>query len=270
MTVAYDGSEFHGWQRQTTPEGLVLRTVAGELESIISRVLRQPVMVQGASRTDAGVHARGQVASFVADSPVPVERMERAINSRLPPDLEIRDLAIAHRDFHPIRDALRKQYRYRLHHSLRRPLEKRRFVWHCWYDLDIAKMRDAAARLIGRHDFAGFAQADHGRASTVRTIMDCRIEIEPPEIHLLVIGDGFLYNMVRIIAGTVVEAGRGRIDLARIDRALTEGDRRLAGPTLPPEGLWLEWIEYPDPPSIDTDPSARARQDAQRSTEAGA
>lgn len=244
MTVAYDGSGFHGWQRQEPPGGEPLRTVAGELEGVISRVMRRPVTVVGASRTDAGVHARGQVGAFTVDSPIPTERMERAINSRLPPDLEIRDLAEVDGSFHPIRDAVCKQYRYRIHHAMHRPLEKRAFVWHCWYSLDTRRMAEAAARLVGTHDFAGFAQAHHGRLTTVRTVLECRLEFEAPEIHLVVVGDGFLYNMVRIIAGTVVEAGRGRLSLEQIDRALETGDRRLAGPTLPPEGLWLEWIRY--------------------------
>ena len=243
MTVAYDGSDFHGWQKQTAPGG-ELRTVCGVLEATLIRVLRQPIRLWGASRTDAGVHARGQVAAFDATPRIPLERMGRAINSRLPEDIDVLEVAEAEADFDPIQHAVCKQYRYRIFNTARRPLELRRYVWHCWDELDTAAMADAAGRLVGTHDFAGFAQAHHGRSSTVRTIFDCHVETALPEVHIVVVGDGFLYNMVRIIAGTLAEVGRGRLGPEAVDAALSSGDRRQAGPTLPPQGLWLEWIRY--------------------------
>jgi len=246
MTVAYEGTDFHGWQKQVTPDGPLLRTVAGTIESAMCRVMRQPINLVGASRTDTGVHAQGQVTHFDARLIVPLDRLARALNSRLPPDIEILEVAAAAPDFHAIRGAVAKQYRYCICNSDRRPLHRRRFVWHCWSPLDVEAMREACRRLVGRHDFEGFAAAGHGRASTVRTIHACEVEADAAtdEVGIVVVGDGFLYNMVRIIAGTLVEVGRGRFEPGVIGELLTSTDRRGAGPTLPPEGLWLEWIKY--------------------------
>lgn len=248
ITVAYDGTLFHGWQKQEPPGQEPLRTVAGVVENTLRLTLRQPITLVGASRTDAGVHALGQVAQFDAATRIPVERLADAINSRLPHDVDIREARIARPDFQAISDARRKQYRYRVFSSAQRPLHLRNYVYHCWWKLDVAAMNDAAGRLVGEHDFNAFAAAKHNRETTVRTIYHCAVEPHPEtsEIHLVVQGNGFLYNMVRIIAGTLLEAGRGAMPPAQIDRALAERDRRLAGPTLPPEGLWLEWIRYDD------------------------
>jgi tRNA pseudouridine38-40 synthase len=275
LTIAYDGSAYHGWQKQKPPpdaqadaddvETQPLPTVAGTLEPILARLLRQPITLVGASRTDAGVHALGQVAHFdAADVRVPVERLAEAINSRLPADIEVRHAARTHNDFHATRDALCKQYRYRVWNASHRPLTLRHTVYHCWSPLDVERMNNAARRLVGTHDFEGLAAAGHGRQSTVRTIFDCRVEARPVEsvsdrgiemtaspspgrvVDIVVQGDGFLYNMVRILAGTLVEVGRGRFQPARIDDILAAADRRLAGPTLPPQGLCLEWIRYPE------------------------
>lgn len=246
MVVAYDGSYFHGWQKQEPPEGKALRTVAGVVESTMIRTLGQPITLVGASRTDAGVHAWGQVAHFDAKTRIPTDRLALAINSRLPDDVEIRHTEVAPPAFYAIGGAKNKQYRYRIYNSLHRPLGMRNMVWHCWWDLDVARMQDAAARLMGEHDFAGFAAANHGRTTTVRTIFDCHVEQQNDEIHIVVSGSGFLYNMVRIIAGTLVEVGRGRSQPDVVDAVLESCDRRLAGQTLPPQGLWLEWIRYED------------------------
>ncbi len=270
LIIAYDGSAFHGWQKQKQklpPDADVetppLPTVAGTLEPILARLLRQPITLVGASRTDAGVHALGQVAHFdAADVRVPVERLAEAINSRLPHDIEVRDAALVADDFHATRHALCKQYRYRLWNAARRPLTLRHTVYHCWSPLDVERMNNAARRLVGTHDFEGFSAAGHGRQSTVRTIFDCRVETQPMQpvvapvgestaspsrlVDITVQGDGFLYNMVRILAGTLVEVGRGRFQPGQIDHILAAADRRLAGPTLPPQGLCLEWIRYPD------------------------
>ncbi len=244
LTVAYDGTLFHGWQRQTDTQGQPLRTVQGELELALMRLLRQPVAVRGASRTDSGVHALGQSVQMDVISPVPLARLAQAVNSRLPDDLEVMSVELAPPGWDVLRDVESKQYRYRLYASVHKPLAQRNYVFHCWTPLDLAPMRDAAARLVGTHDFGGLAAAGHGRASTVRTIHDCRVETAGLEVHIVVAGDGFLYNMVRILAGTLVEVGRGRFAPSVIDDILRTADRRLAGPTLPPNGLWLEWIRY--------------------------
>lgn len=246
LTIAYDGADFHGWQRQVgpDPERQALRTVAGVLEHALRRVLAQPVHVVGASRTDAGVHAKGQVAHFDAHLRIPIEKVPAALNSRLPQDLEVVAAQPVAPGFDAITSAVSKRYRYRIFNSPRRPLNKRNFVWHCWTPLEVEPMRDAGRRLVGEHDFAAFAAAGHGRASTVRTIHGCVVENHQPEVQVIVEGDGFLYHMVRIITGTLVEVARGRFSPDVIDRMLESGDRRQGGPTLPSRGLCLEWIRY--------------------------
>lgn len=244
LTIAYDGTLFHGWQRQQSPTGEVLRTVAGQAGDALCRLLGQPINLVGASRTDAGVHAKGQIAHFDAAIRIPLDRLPHAINSRLPDDVEVVAAEEVPPEFDAISGAVAKRYRYRIFNTSRRPLTMRNFVWHCWTSLDAAAMCDAANRLIGTHDFAGFAAAGHGRSHTVRTIHDCRILRDPPELHVLVEGDGFLYNMVRIIVGTLVEVGRGRFTPDIINHVLDTKDRSLGGPTLPARGLCLEWIKY--------------------------
>ena len=249
LVIAYDGTEFHGWQRQDPPGKPSLRTVQGVLEDAVAEAVGTRVPVTGASRTDAGVHALGQVASFAAETRIPVDRLAMAINARLPHDVRVRDAAIAPDAFDPISDCRSKCYRYSIAHGDRGTdgvlLFDRRTTWCTWHLLDAERMREAAGALVGTHDFAAFAQVNHGRESTVRTVFGCTVT-EPAEgrIRVEVCGNGFLYNMVRIIAGTLTEAGRGRIGVAEVRRALAEGDRTVTGPTLPPHGLRLEWARY--------------------------
>ena len=289
LTVAYDGTWFHGWQKQgkrDTAEaepveasaeepslavdsahdaaraGLVktpsraeppadqLRTVQAVLERAIQRVVDEPVIVTGASRTDAGVHARGQVAAFTTCREIPVGKIARAISSRLPDDVRVLRAEIAADDFDPIIGALGKGYRYRmafgcLPHQV--PLFDRHFVARTPHDLDCARMNMAARLLMGEHDFASFARIDHGRETTVRTVFDCKIvQTSRRRCHLDIAGNGFLYNMVRIIMGTLVEVGRGKIEPERMPEIITAKDRRAAGPTMPPTGLCLMWVRYPE------------------------
>lgn len=283
ITVAYDGSAFHGWQKQQPPNDPWPRTVQAELEKSMMRVLGQPsaeIDLVGASRTDTGVHATGQVCHFNAKTTIPIERMCRAINSLLPKDIDVRDAEIVHDSFDAIRDATDKQYRYRIHNTRHRPLGIRHLVYHEWAEIDVAPMRDAAKRLIGTHDIAGLAAASHGRLTTVRTIHDCTVEDHPlafspesskplrdvetssdlrgnaslpkgahvtgagREIHIVISGSGFLYNTVRIIAGTLLDVGTGKMPPEQIDEILATQKRDLAGPTLPPNGLCLEWVKY--------------------------
>jgi len=277
LTVAYDGTSFHGWQKQEPPDSEPLRTVQHTLEQTLARVLRQPVSTMGASRTDAGVHAGslpppeeppeeppedavddltvccGQAVSFTAASRIPTERMAEAIRSRLPEQLDVRRVIEVPDHFDVISDVTDKQYRYRVFNHTARPLLRRKSVYHCWFPLDPLAMDAAARKLAGTHDFACLANSNHGRDDTVRTIHDCRVEHHPRdhEIHVVVSGSGFLYHMVRIIAGTLIEVGRGRFDADHIDRILQENDRQLAGPTLPPHGLCLEWIRYRDDALLD-------------------
>ncbi|MCE9590048.1 MAG: tRNA pseudouridine(38-40) synthase TruA [Planctomycetes bacterium] len=244
LTIAYDGTLFHGWQKQEPAGVEPLRTVQGVVEQAVLRTMQQQLNVVGASRTDAGVHALGQTAQFDAATRIPLERMADAINSRLPEDVEVRRAEFAPPGFDAISGARSKQYRYRLFMSKLRPLDRRHYVYHCWTPLDVGRMNDAARRMIGEHDFLGFAAASHDRITTVRTIHDCRVEAVGDEVQVVVSGSGFLYNMVRIITGTLVEVGRGRFGPEVVDLVLRTRERREAGPTMPPTGLWLEWVKY--------------------------
>lgn len=226
-----------------------MRTVQGVLQDAALRVMKQPLFVQGASRTDSGVHALGQTACFDADTPIPISRMPDALNSRLPLDMEIRAVSITHDDFDPVRNARNKQYRYTIWDSAKRPLTMRNVV-HARrgrVNLDVDKMNAAGKLLLGEHDFEAFSAADHNRTTTVRKVYRCDVERDPtfPElVHIYVQGNGFLYNMVRIIAGTLTEVGRGHWEPQYMQTLLSECKRELAGPTLPPTGLCLQWIEY--------------------------
>lgn len=275
LTVAYDGTDFHGWQKQEPPDPnapkpapghepqrIQLRTVQHVLEQAVREVIREPITLMGASRTDSGVHANGQVASFMSnpepDKGVgwPAERgcdqLIRALNGKLPRDVLIRGACIVNDDFNPIGDAVEKEYCYTMVSGDTRPLWDRRYVFHTWYALDAAKMARAARLMEGEHDFAAFAQISHGRKTTVRTIYSCVVENAdlpngPDTVVIRVSGSGFLYNMVRIIAGTLFEVGRGKIEPNMVPAILESKDRTRAGPTLPPEGLRLEWVRYGGP-----------------------
>ena len=254
LTVAYDGTHFHGWQKQRAADGdQELRTAQGVLEQAVIAAVREPVTLVGASRTDAGVHAVGQVAAFTTENELPLERLCPAINARLPDDLQVRDASIVDAAFSPISDAIAKGYRYRIAwgragaRGTPRPLFGRHTT--CWtpFRLDAVRMNEAARRLLGEHDFASFTRLNHQRESTVRTIYDCLVTAgRGRRLRIDVAGDGFLYNMVRVIAGTLIEIGRGRIEPDAMDGILAAKDRSAAGPTLTPEGLCLMWIKYSD------------------------
>jgi len=249
LTVAYDGTNFHGWQKQESPDAQPLRTAQGVLEEVVRQVVREAVNVDGASRTDSGVHARGQTAAFTTQSSIEPSAIMRAINSRLPADALITAVEEVSTSFEPISHALRKQYRYSIHHghpnNVLRPLFDRHFVAQVHYALDPDRMRAAAAHLVGEHDFASFTRLHHGRESTVRTVDACEIiATDEHRLYIDITGPGFLYNMVRIIAGTLVEVGRGKFDPEDIPAILAARDRAAAGPTMPPEGLCLMWIAY--------------------------
>jgi tRNA pseudouridine38-40 synthase len=258
LVVAYDGTHFHGWQRQDPPGAPSLRTVQGVLEAAVATAVKRRVIVMGASRTDSGVHGFGQVAAFTAETRIPVERMALAINARLPRDVRVRSAEVADPHFNPISDCVSKCYRYSIAHgdlgTDGNLLFEKRYVWSTRHPLDHTRMAAAAAVLVGTHDFAAFAQASHGRETTVRSIYGCTvISPQPGRITIEVAGNGFLYNMVRIIAGTLVEVGRGKIDVAHVREALATCDRSATGPTMPPHGLRLEWARYGSLPTDEAD-----------------
>lgn len=241
LVIAYDGSAYHGWQRQA--DGL--DTVQLQIEQAAGRVMGHPVTVFGAGRTDAGVHATGQVANFyTANFGIPLRSCRRAINARLPGDIAIRSADDVPDHFHSSRSAVGKTYRYRIHVAPARAVMLAREVFHYWRGLDVDVMRAAAARLLGRHDFRGFASSADARQDTVRRLWRCDAAQAAGEIHITVEGEAFLYNMVRNIAGTLIEIGRGLWPADRIDRILATCDRHLAGPTAPAGGLSLIAVQY--------------------------
>ncbi|MCE9619441.1 MAG: tRNA pseudouridine(38-40) synthase TruA [Planctomycetes bacterium] len=250
IRIAYEGTNFHGWQRQEPPDKLPYRTVQGELDKALADLFQQRVLTSGASRTDAGVHADAQVVAFTVETRIPIPRLPAALNTRLPGDMRVLKAWPPAEDFDPVRDAVGKGYRYEVSHGdhLRpRPIFDRRTVYFSPHHMEVGPMKLAAAMFPGEHDFAAFAHSSHGRESTIRTIFSCEVQaLNEDRIVIDISGSGFLYNMVRIIAGTITEIGRGRMTLDSIRAALESGDRQLAGPTLPPEGLRLQWIRYPE------------------------
>ncbi|OQB79471.1 MAG: tRNA pseudouridine synthase A [Planctomycetes bacterium ADurb.Bin126] len=241
LVIAYNGAAYHGWQRQA--DGV--ETVQGCVERAAGRVVRHPVTVHGAGRTDAGVHAAGQVANFhTTNFTIPMDGLRRALTSRLPEDIAVRSACVVADDFHASRSAIGKTYRYRIHVAAVRPVELAGQVYHYWRPLEVEPMQEAAGRLVGTHDFRGLASSAEERQTTVRTIYACQVSRLDDEIRVTVQGNGFLYNMVRNIVGTLMEIGRGHWTSDRIDQILASRDRRDAGPTAPPDGLSLMCVHY--------------------------
>jgi tRNA pseudouridine38-40 synthase len=248
LVLEYDGTHFHGWQVQPSA-----RTVMGEVERAIAQVTGETLRIHGASRTDVGVHALGQVASFATSSPLEPERLAAALNANLPDDVAVVAASIAPDSFHARHDARGKHYCFRwLDRKAPSPLERGRAV-HVRGPLDVAAMDRAARALVGTHDFACFASRDPSveeQRSTVRTITEARVERRGDLVLFDVAGDGFLYNMVRAVAGTLAEVGRGKRDAASIPDVIASRDRRRAGPTAPAHGLALVRVFYDESPRI--------------------
>jgi len=239
LTISYDGSDYHGWQIQPGE-----RTIQGVLAEAIQNLIGCEVQVFGASRTDAGVSALGQVAVVQIDSPIPTENLARAITHRLPAELAVAEAVEVPDDFDVIGAVKSKLYRYTIYTGRLRPVLQIRHCWHLPAKLDTAAMAKAAAMLIGKKDFKSFASADDRRETSVRTIFRCDVTSENEWIYVDVEGDGFLYNMVRNIVGTLVEIGRSRWNPERINEILEAKDRTAAGPIAPAAGLCLMWIKY--------------------------
>jgi tRNA pseudouridine38-40 synthase len=238
LVIHYDGTNYHGWASQ--PE---TATVQGTIEEVIEKLTGQPVKVYGSSRTDAGVHALGQVANFRINSPVPTENFSNALNNLLPQDITISDVCEMPEDFDAISDTVEKRYDYLINTTPIRPVLARN-QWHRPGQLDIGKMHQAAQKFVGKKDFKSFASAADQRESSVRTITLCQVEQEGDVIKISVAADGFLYNMVRNIVGTLVEVGRGRWEPDMIDTILEAKDRNAGGPIAPASGLCLMEIFY--------------------------
>ncbi len=238
LKLEYDGTGFVGWQLQ--PRG---RTVQGVLEEAIHTVLRADHRVTAAGRTDAGVHATGQVVHFRTDSDMVVDRLKKGLNGVLPPDVRVLEAAQATDDFHARFSAVGRRYAYRI---IRRPSAvHRHFAWHIAYSLDVDAMRSACAPLLGRHDFTSFCQATSAADGTVCEVRELEwIEAED-ELLLRIEANRFLHHMVRTIVGTAVDIGRGRWQEGVMAEMLAANDRRAAGANAPAHGLCLEAVRYP-------------------------
>ena len=240
LTLEYEGTDFHGWQRQPG-----LRTVQGTLEQAASTVLRHPVETWGCARTDAGVHARGYVSNFHTESDYTTERMLSGFNGCLPDDAVVTAVSDVPEDFHARFSALSRRYVYRI--TTVPTAVGRRFAYHIHHELDPGRMRCAARHLVGEHDFTSFTAL----ANEVNPVCSLRsVEIvEAPDgeagrIDIVVESNRFLYHMVRVIAGTLMEAGRGRIEPEHMGVILRKKDRRAAGPTAAAHGLMLVGVQY--------------------------
>ena len=288
LTLAYDGTAYAGWQIQPDQP-----TVQAALEATIKKVTGSETRAVASGRTDAGVHALGQVVAFQTESQLPVEVLQRALNAELPGDIAVLDAAEVAEGFHPIRDALRKRYRYVIHDGPVRDIFQRFYCWHYHHGrLDAEAMHRAARLLVGKHDFSTFESAGAERATSIRTICDIFVRrtgqggarptlLDKPAVApgrtgqgggtpntldglgrpsykgnnptgagggdwivLEVEADGFLYNMVRAIVGTLVEVGRGARPESWVGEVLAATDRSAAGPTAPPQGLFLLKVDY--------------------------
>ncbi len=270
LTLAYDGTAYAGWQVQ--PER---PTVQAVLEATIEKVTGRASRTVASGRTDAGVHALGQIVGFQTESQLPVEVLQRALSAELPGDIAVLDAAEVPEGFHPIRDALRKRYRYVIHDGPVRDVFGRFYCWHYTHGrLDAEAMHRAAQCLLGKHDFGSFESTGAERETSVRTIFDIFVRrtgqggarptlLDKPavapgapdaadqgragggaRIVLEVEADGFLYNMVRAIVGTLVEVGRGAQPESWVAEVLAAADRSAAGPTAPPQGLFLVNVDY--------------------------
>lgn len=240
LILEYDGSGFHGWQRQPG-----FRTVEEELHRALSVVMHEPVpWLLAAGRTDSGVHARGQVVNFHCDHEPDLGRLMRSLSSLLRPEVAVVAADIVPDDFHATRSAKCKQYSYRIFRRAVPPVLDYGRVWYIAGPLDIERMQAEAVKFVGEHDFASFRGQDSQSRTNVRTIYESELTFEPPYLIYRVVGSGFLKQMVRNMVGTLVGLGKGVLELKSIEEILAAKNRRLAGMTAPAHGLCMDWVRY--------------------------
>ncbi len=242
LRLRYDGSRYHGWQVQKNEI-----SVCQTMQEAMSKVCGHPVKLTGCGRTDAGVHALRYCANFRSDCRIPLERLPLAINSRLPEDIAVEAAVEAPEDFNAIGSCIRKEYIYKIYNSnIRDPFLEKRV---CFYpqDLNMERMQAAAKAFEGTHDFKAVRSVGTETKTTVRTVHWCRAEKEGNTITVSICANGFLYNMCRAIVGTLVYASYGKLQPEEIPGLLEKGDRRLTGPTMPPQGLYMNRVWYEEP-----------------------
>ncbi|HLG21180.1 MAG TPA: tRNA pseudouridine(38-40) synthase TruA [Candidatus Manganitrophaceae bacterium] len=239
LTLEYDGTFYHGWQKQPH-----LPTVQGALEKALFQLTGDKITIQGAGRTDAGVHAYGQVASFTSEKRFEPDVWARALNALLPADIAVRSAEAAPSDFHARFSAKKKTYSYLIYNNRRRSPLRRMVAWHVYQPLDVRKMRAAAGRLIGEHDFTSFCAASSEAKDRRLHLQKIEVTQEGDQIRMTFEAPRFLQYMIRNIVGFLVEIGRGKRAASDASLVLERKDRRTAGPTAPPQGLFLVKIEY--------------------------
>ena len=239
MTVAYDGTGYCGWQLQ--PNGVTIEEI---LNGTLSELLKEPVCVIGASRTDSGVHALGNVAVFDTESRIPGEKLCYAVNQKLPEDIRVLESEEVPLDWHPRKQNSVKTYEYRILNCRISVPTRRLYAHFCYYSLDVEKMRQGAAYLLGEHDFKSFCSNKRMKKSTVRRMDQIGIHTDGTKVVFTYTGNGFLYNMVRILTGTLLEVGLGKRRPEEMKAVLEARNREAAGATAPPEGLFLMQVEY--------------------------
>lgn len=246
LVVAYDGTNYSGWQLQKNAV-----TIEQKLNEALSELLGEEIVVTGASRTDAGVHSLGNVCVFDTNTCIPAEKISFALNARLPEDIVVQDSCEVNADFHPRAGKSSKTYEYRVLNRTFPDPTRRRDTYFYHYPLDVAAMQRAASLLEGEHDFKSFCSVHAQVETTVRTIYNCTVGKDGDIITIRVTGNGFLYNMVRIIAGTLIEVGAGKRAPEEILEMLKRTDRCSAGPTAPAHGLTMIGIHY-EPQYLDS------------------
>ena len=239
LTIEYDGREFNGWQKQ--PNKL---NIQGTIEQAIKSITGEEIELNASGRTDAGVHALNQVANFKTDSQIPIEKFAIAINSKLKKSIVIKNAEEVDERFHSRLNCKRKTYRYVINNSIIGSAIYRNLETHIPQKLDVEKMKQAIKYFEGEHDFKAFKASGTSSKSSVRKIYEAKIYENGEKIYIELTGNGFLYNMVRIIAGTLVEVGLGKINPKDITNIIKEGKREKAGKTLPPNGLYLVRVMY--------------------------
>ena len=239
LTIEYDGKDFNGWQKQPTK-----LNIQGEIERAIEDITGEEVDLIASGRTDAGVHALGQVANFKTNSNIPVEKFPIALNTKLKRSIRILEAVEVDERFHSRYNCKKKTYRYVINNSENGTAIYRNLEYNFPQKLNVEKMNEAAKYFIGEHDFKGFKASGTSSKSSVRTIYQAKVYQEENRIFIELTGNGFLYNMVRIISGTLVEVGLGKIMPKDIEDIIKSGDRERAGKTLPPQGLYLVKVEY--------------------------
>ena len=240
IDLTYDGSRYKGWQRLGGGEN----TIQAKLESVLGRMLNCPVEVIGSGRTDAGVHAIGQVANFHAKTQMTAAQIQRYLRKHLPEDIGVLSVTETEERFHSRLSAVEKTYRYCIWNSDEPCVFHRKYVWKISDGLDVDAMKTAAGFFLGEHSFLAFCSNKHLKKSPVRRISRISVEREGPKVILEFTGNGFLYNMVRIMVGTLVEVGLGNLQAGRIPEILASGVRENAGPTAPACGLCLMEVKY--------------------------